>query len=105
MNDVKEAISDAVEHGVVTEPRIRPRPEHREGKIARTIEQQTAKLPSDLFLWGAVASIATSLILQASGKKHASMFVGQWAPTVLILGLYNKLVKQLGSDQASRATV
>jgi hypothetical protein len=31
------------------------------------------------------------------------MFVGQWAPTVLILGLYNKLVKQLGSDAVSRA--
>ena len=31
-------------------------------------------------------------------------FVGQWAPTFLILGLYNKLVKQLGSDGASRAT-
>jgi hypothetical protein len=44
-----------------------------------------------------------SLILQASGKKHASAFVGQWAPTVLILGLYNKLVKQLGSDRVSRA--
>ena len=26
------------------------------------------------------------------------MFVGQWAPTLLILGLYNKLVKQHGSD-------
>jgi len=33
-----------------------------------------------------------------SGKKHASTFVGQWAPTFLILGLYNTLVKQLGSD-------
>jgi hypothetical protein len=77
---------------------------HTEGPVARTIEQQTAKLPSDLFLWGAVASIATSLVLQASGKRHASMFVGQWAPTVLILGLYNKLVKQLGSDRVSRAS-
>lgn len=78
------------------------KPSHTEGPVAKTIEQQTAKLPSDLFLWGAVASIATSLILQAGGKRHASMFVGQWAPTVLILGLYNKLVKQLGSDGASR---
>jgi hypothetical protein len=76
---------------------------HREGPIAKTIEQQTAKLPSDWFLWAAVGSIATSLTLQMSGKKQASTFVGQWAPTFLILGLYNKLVKQLGSDNA-RAT-
>ena len=72
--------------------------EHKEGAVARTIEQQTAKLPSDTFLWAAGAAIGTSLTLQMIGKKHASQFVGQWAPTLLILGLYNKLVKQLGSD-------
>ena len=33
-----------------------------------------------------------------TGKQSASVFVGQWAPTLLILGLYNKLVKQHGSD-------
>lgn len=73
-------------------------PTHDEGQVAKTIEQQTAKMPSDWFLWAAVASIATSATLQVSGKQHASVFVGQWAPTFLILGLYNKLVKQLGSD-------
>jgi hypothetical protein len=41
--------------------------------------------------------------VQISGKPHASTFVGQWAPTFLILGLYSKLVKQLESDGASRA--
>jgi hypothetical protein len=76
---------------------------HREGPVAKTIEQETAKLPSDWFLWAAMGSIGTSLILQMSGKRHASTFVGQWGPTFLILGLYNKLVKQLGSDGASRA--
>jgi len=75
-----------------------PRPQHTEGPVARTIEQQTAKLPSDLFLWAAGGSIATSLLLQCMGKQHESLFVGQWAPTFLILGLYNKLVKLAGSD-------
>ena len=72
--------------------------EHTEGRVARSIENQTAKLPSDTFLWAAVASIATSATLQMVGNKQASLFVGQWAPTLLILGLYNKMVKQLGSD-------
>ena len=72
--------------------------DHTEGKVARTIENQTAKLPSDTFLWAAAASIATSATFQMMGNRHASVFVGQWAPTLLILGLYNKLVKQLGSD-------
>ena len=74
----------------------------REGPVAKAIEQQTARMPSDWFLWAAMGSIVTSLTLQLSGQKHASTFVGQWAPTFLILGLYNKLVKQLGSDRASR---
>jgi hypothetical protein len=77
-----------------------PRPEHTEGVVARTIEQQTAKLPSDLFLWAAGGSILTSLTLQCFGRKEESLFVGQWAPTFLILGLYNKLVKLVGSDPA-----
>jgi hypothetical protein len=77
--------------------------EHAEGAVARTIEEQTAKLPSDLFLWAALGSIGGSLLLQFSGRKEESLFVGQWAPTLLILGLYNKLVKVAGSDRAEHA--
>lgn len=42
--------------------------------------------------------MAASAALHISGQKPASVFVGQWAPTLLILGVYNNLVKQLGSD-------
>ena len=73
-------------------------PEHQEGAVAEAIEQQTAKLPSDTFLWLAGGSIAASLTLKMMGKDHEALFVGQWAPTFLILGLYNKLVKLMGSD-------
>jgi hypothetical protein len=76
---------------------------HTEGPVAKSIEEQTAKLPSDTFLWMAVASMAASASMQLMGKKHASVFVGQWAPTFLIFGLYNKLVKQLGSDRTENA--
>lgn len=72
---------------------------HQEGETARSIEKQTAKLPSDLFLWGAGASVAGSLGLRLMDREKDSQFVGQWAPTLLILGLYNKLVKELGHDQ------
>ena len=72
--------------------------EHTEGKVAKTIEEQTAKLPSDTFLWAAIGSMVASASLHMMGNRNTSVFVGQWAPTFLILGLYNKLVKQLGSD-------
>jgi hypothetical protein len=72
---------------------------HREGALAKAIEEQTAKLPSDTFLWAAMGSIGASLTLKIMGRDKDALFVGQWAPTFLILGLYNKLVKQLGSDR------
>ncbi len=76
--------------------------EHREGPIARAIETQTAKLPSDTFLWAAFASIGLSLALRLTGRKHGALFVGEWAPTFLLLGIYNKLVKLHGSDRGDR---
>ena len=78
--------------------------EHSEGTVAKAIEQQTAKLPSDTFLWAALGAIGTSMTLQITGKQHASLFVGQWAPTFLMLGLYNKIVKVAGSDQFDNGT-
>jgi hypothetical protein len=75
--------------------------EHTEGTVARTIEQQTAKLPSDVFLWAAVGSIGVSLALQLMGNTEKSHFVGQWVAPFLLLGVYNKIVKVAGSDQFS----
>ncbi len=81
-------------------PKSQPSVEHREGVVARSIEQQTARLPSDTFLWAALGSIGLSLVLQVTGEEKKANFVGHWAPTFLILGLYNKIVKLQGSDGA-----
>ncbi len=83
---------------MVSEPRTMPDEQHREGSVARSIEQQTAKLPSDIFLWSAIGCMAGSLALHIAGASKKGNFVGQWAPTLLILGLYNKMVKLHGSD-------
>lgn len=72
---------------------------HSEGVVARTIEEQTAKLPSDTFLWAAVGSGAVSLMLHASGDWKRGLFVGQWVAPFLLLGVYNKIVKVEGSDR------
>lgn len=73
--------------------------EHSEGQVARTIENETARLPSDTFLWAALAAMGVSLFLQMSGRKHESLFVGQWPAPFLLFGVYNKLVKIAGSDR------
>jgi hypothetical protein len=73
--------------------------DHSEGMIARMIEDQTAKLPSDTFLWAAVGSMGLALFLRLTDRKDESIFVGQWAAPLLLFGVYNKLVKVAGSDR------
>jgi hypothetical protein len=73
-------------------------PQHKEGPIAKGIEEQTAKIPSDVYLWAALGSIGLSLTLKILGKRHDALFVGQWAAPFLLFGVYNKIVKTEGSD-------
>jgi hypothetical protein len=91
------------------------REKQKEGPIARAIEERTAQVPSDVFLWAAGVAVAGSLVFQLlqprrarrynvpTGMGQLSLFIGQWAPTLLLLGIYNKMVKVAGSDRASRA--
>lgn len=76
---------------------------YREDQVTGTLEAQTAKIPSSGYLAFALGSMAASAILKAVGKNDWSLFVGQWAPAFLIIGVYNKLVKQHGSDAFSKA--
>jgi hypothetical protein len=79
--------------------------DHSEGPVAKAIENQTAKLPSDLFLWAALGSMAVSATFKIMGRGHTALFVGQWAPSFLLLGIYNKIVKVEGNDQQSNYPV
>jgi hypothetical protein len=76
--------------------------ERREDWITGAIEEQTSRAPSSLFLGLALGSMATSAILKIVGKDHLALFVGQWAAPFLIMGNYNKMVKQHGSDGYSK---
>ena len=80
--------------------RVGTNPERREGPVARAIENQTARIPSDAFLWTSAGAMACSLTLKLLGKDHLALFIGQWAAPFLLFGLYNKIVKINGNDQA-----
>lgn len=75
--------------------------EHSEGKVARAIEEQTAKMPSDLWLWAAFAAIGGAMMLHSQGKREDGLFIGQWVAPFLLFGVYNKLVKIAGYDRTS----
>ena len=90
-------VNPAAEASLRETPAPVVRPEHAEGEIARLIEQQTAKVPSHWFLFGALGAMTLSLALEVSGRTRASRFVGMWPTPLLIAGMYNKLVKTLGT--------
>jgi hypothetical protein len=76
-----------------TEPRT-------EGPVAKAIERQTSKIPSDVFLWAALGFLGVSAIKSASSRQGSGgTFLTQLAPSLLMLGVYNKLVKVAGSDK------
>lgn len=75
--------------------------QHEEGTLTKRIEEQTAKVPSTVYLWAALASMGASLALKCMKRKHTALFVGQWAAPFLLMGIYNKIVKTEGHDQKS----
>ncbi len=66
-----------------------------EGRVTTLVERQTAKVPSMVYLNLAFVSIAASITIAASTRKAEwANFVGLWAPAFMLIGIYNKLVKQ-----------
>jgi hypothetical protein len=74
--------------------------EAEEDQVTAMIEKFTAPVPSSAYLALAIVSIGVSVTLQIVQKEKANpaLFVGQWVAPFLLLGIYNKLVKQHGSD-------
>ncbi len=78
-------------------------PYREEGKLATAIEAQTSRLPSDTFLWAAGGFMIASLTLKLIRKDDSALFIGQWVAPILLMGLYNKIVKIQGHDQLNNA--
>lgn len=74
----------------------------QEGKLAKAIENETAKAPSDIFLWSSIAAMGVSLCFKLCRKDHTALFIGQWAAPFLLFGVYNKIVKVEGSDKTDK---
>jgi len=75
----------------------------QEDQVTAAIESYTSQVPSSVYLGLAIASIAASVTFQVAKKEQAALFIGQWVAPFLLLGIYNKLVKQHGSDAAVKS--
>ena len=58
---------------------------------------ETASKP--VYLGLAAGSIVISLILYGFRRREDALFVGQWAPTFLALGLFSKLVSRSSEEK------
>ena len=81
--------------------RVKPG-EIQEDQLTAMLESYSAKWPTSLFMGAAIASMIGSLVFKSRGKDNHALFIGQWAAPFLLLGLYNKTVKQHGSDTSHR---
>ncbi|WP_263408188.1 hypothetical protein [Terriglobus tenax] len=70
----------------------------KEDQVTSYIEKHTSQLPSSFYLGAAGVSVIASLALKLGGRDREAQFVGQWVAPFLLFGIYNKLVKQHGSD-------
>ena len=66
------------------------------------IDRPIGKIPCSLFLGSAIVSILISVSFKIAKKQAEGLFVGQWVAPFLALGIYNKLIKQHGSDATGR---
>jgi hypothetical protein len=68
---------------------------HADTKVKRAIEavstQGLRKIPDSAFLAMAGGAFVTALVLRLAGRRDAAMFVSEWAPAILLLGIYNKI--------------
>lgn len=69
-------------------------PNIKEDKVTRAIENQTAKVPSVGYLTLAMGAMGLSAVTALFfNKRPLANFFGLWVPSILIMGLYNKVVK------------
>lgn len=83
------------------------------GRVAQGISEANERTGSaepmnssmrTMLLSAAGLSILGSLAMQFMGRKHEALFVGQWAPTLLIVALWYQEVKDARRVVGSRQT-
>jgi hypothetical protein len=68
--------------------------EQGEGVLGHRLEETTSRFPTGTLLGLAVGSMIASAGIAVFGqRKELANFVGLWAPSFLLIGIYNRLSK------------
>lgn len=77
-----------------------------DGKLTKAIDNQITKIPTSFFILLAGGVVALSLGLAVNEKKKSwASYVGQWVPTLLLLGIYDKIVKTQQTSKSETKTL
>lgn len=72
----------------------------KEGVVTKKSGKSLGSIPPAFFLILAGAAVAFSVGLATSKKQRRwASFVGQWVPTILLLGVYDKVMKTQSGDK------
>ena len=88
-NHTVDPVKHAAERGGVTTAGNN----HRVAEKIKKIGQATSAIPPATWLLLGGGAIVGAAVLKVMGRDAGAQFVGQWAPTLLVLGLYQKMVK------------
>ncbi len=65
----------------------------QQGEPAQAMMEAQEKVPTVAYAIAAGGSIIASAILFGRKNRDWSLFVGQWAPTFLLMGIFYKLLR------------
>lgn len=77
------------------------RSDPQEDQFLATISKPNPVFPSGAYLGLGLCAVVLSSVLQGMNKKNAATFIGQWAVPFLLLGIYNKFVRQHKSTKGA----
>jgi hypothetical protein len=63
-------------------------------ELIEGVFERVEALSPRTFATAAALSVGSSLLLRLMGRRHDAIFVGEWAPTLLMMGLYTKAMSE-----------
>lgn len=73
---------------------VRTRAVDQARRVTGATDKGIELMPSQIYVIGAICSVCLSAALFLSGRRNWGLFVGQWPPTMLAMGIYTRQSKR-----------
>lgn len=59
-------------------------------------------IPASTYIYAMLGSILASAVMYVLGRRQTALFIGEWAPTFAVVGLFYKLLRPSGLNPGER---